>query len=47
MVAALRFILDDSADVFFAVDAAIRADNDDPRAENLQAMMTSVLEDGS
>jgi len=46
MVAALRFMLDEPADAFFAVNAAIRAGDDDPSAETLQAMITSVLEEG-
>ncbi|MEE9130299.1 MAG: hypothetical protein V3T84_09790 [Phycisphaerales bacterium] len=46
MVAALRFMLDEPADAFFAVNAAIRAGDDDPGAQNLQTMITSVLEEG-
>ena len=46
MVAALRFILDEPADAYFAIDTAINNGDEDASAFNLKAMISRDLQEG-
>ncbi len=46
MVAALRFILGESADAYFAIDTAINNGDEDASALNLKAMINRDLQEG-
>ncbi len=46
MIAALRFMLDEPADAYFAIDTAINNGDEDASAFNLKAMINRDLQEG-
>jgi len=46
MVAALRYVVDEPADAYFAIGAAIRAGDEDDSAQVLRSMIARDLEEG-